>query len=116
MNDTLIPVAETRATQNRRLELLGLDPVSETEYENMRHRRRGTPELPHPVRATFEQIAAIDWDNVPVDGDDHSDARALAGRIRDINEYYAPENTHLRSIVEGWLTDYSAAHTYREEN
>ena len=75
-----------------------------------------TPELPHPFRATFEQIAAIDWDNVPVDGDDHRDAHALAGRIRDFNEYYAPENTHLRSIVQGWLTNYSAAHTYREEN
>ncbi|WP_434598149.1 hypothetical protein [Streptomyces sp. A5-4] len=37
MNDTLIPIAEIRAAQNKRLELLGLNPVSETEYENMHH-------------------------------------------------------------------------------
>ncbi|MGW0537608.1 hypothetical protein [Streptomyces sp. NPDC003032] len=37
MNDTLMPVAEIRAAQNKRLALLGLDPVSETEYENMHH-------------------------------------------------------------------------------
>ncbi|MGW6606169.1 hypothetical protein [Streptomyces sp. NPDC055036] len=38
MNDPRIPVAEIRAAQNKCLELLGLDPVSETEYENMHHR------------------------------------------------------------------------------
>ncbi|MFJ2778236.1 hypothetical protein [Kitasatospora sp. NPDC087315] len=37
MNDTRIPVAEVRAAQNKCLEPLGLDPVSETEYENMHH-------------------------------------------------------------------------------
>lgn len=74
------------------------------------------PELPHPFRATFEQIAAIDWSNVPVDGNNHQDACALAGRIRDFNEYYAPENTHLRSSIEGWLANHSAAHAYRPEN
>ncbi|KOT47120.1 MULTISPECIES: hypothetical protein [Streptomyces] len=75
-----------------------------------------TPELPHPSRVTFEQLAAIDWGSVPVDGDDHHDAHALAGSVRDFNEYYAPENAHLRSTVEGWLTNYSAARTYREES
>lgn len=37
MNGPRIPVAEIRAAQNKYLELLGLDPVSETEYENMHH-------------------------------------------------------------------------------
>ncbi|MCM2392611.1 hypothetical protein [Streptomyces albipurpureus] len=37
MNDPRIPVADIRAAQNKCLELLGLDPVSETEYENMHH-------------------------------------------------------------------------------
>lgn len=41
---------------------------------------------------------------------------ATAGRIRDFNEYYAPENIHLRSTAEGRPISYSAAHTYREEN
>jgi hypothetical protein len=37
VKDPLIPVADIRAAQNKRLELLGLNPVSETEYENMHH-------------------------------------------------------------------------------
>ncbi|MFG3403679.1 hypothetical protein [Streptomyces sp. NPDC048142] len=42
--------------------------------------------------------------------------RALAGRIRDFRDYYAHENTHLRSTIEGWLANYSAGHAYRPEN
>ncbi|MFJ2419261.1 hypothetical protein [Streptomyces brevispora] len=38
MNDPRIPVADARAAQNECLELLGLDPVSEAEYDNMHHR------------------------------------------------------------------------------
>ncbi|WP_405824143.1 hypothetical protein OG705_28970 [Streptomyces sp. NBC_00838] len=37
MTDSRIPLAEIRAVQNKCLELLGLDPVSETEYANMHH-------------------------------------------------------------------------------
>ncbi|NEA15425.1 hypothetical protein [Streptomyces halstedii] len=37
MNDPRSPVADTCAAQNKHRELLGLEPVSETEYENMHH-------------------------------------------------------------------------------
>ncbi|MEW1548435.1 hypothetical protein [Streptomyces tsukubensis] len=37
MNDPLIDLTDMRAVQNKRLELLGLDPVSETEFEYMHH-------------------------------------------------------------------------------
>ncbi|MFJ9901193.1 hypothetical protein ACIQPR_48635 [Streptomyces sp. NPDC091280] len=46
-----------------------------------------------------DEETAIGWDNVLVDGDDHHDARDLAGGTRDFNEYYAPENTHGHSTV-----------------
>ncbi|WP_405824145.1 hypothetical protein OG705_28975 [Streptomyces sp. NBC_00838] len=58
----------------------------------------------------FAQLAAIEWNNVPVAAGDHSVSRLLAGKIRDFKAYYQAEHTHLRSNVEGWLTRYSAAH------
>ncbi|MFJ7280650.1 hypothetical protein [Kitasatospora sp. NPDC098663] len=66
--------------------------------------------------ATFEQLAAIDWDNVPVAAGDHHVSFLLAGKVRDRKDYYQPEHTHLRSTVEGWISRYSAAHAHRSEN
>lgn len=66
--------------------------------------------------ATFAQLAAIDWNNVPVAAGDHHVSRLLASKIGDFKDYYQSEHTHLRSIVESWLTRYSAAHAYRPEN
>ncbi|NEA15424.1 hypothetical protein [Streptomyces halstedii] len=66
--------------------------------------------------ATFKQLAAIDWNNVPVAAGDHQVSFLLAGKVRDRKDYYLPEHTHLRSIVEGWLSRYSAVHAHRSGN
>ncbi|MFI5702659.1 hypothetical protein ACIA78_21760 [Streptomyces xanthochromogenes] len=57
--------------------------------------------------AAFDQLAAIDWDNVPVAAGNHRVSFLLAGRVRDYKDYYLPVHTHLRSTVEGWLSRYS---------
>ncbi|MFD3970157.1 hypothetical protein [Streptomyces cyaneofuscatus] len=66
--------------------------------------------------AAFAQLAAIDWNNVPVVAGDHHVSRLLAAKIRDFKDYYQPEHTHLRSTVEDWLTRYFASHAQRPEN
>ncbi|MCM2392612.1 hypothetical protein [Streptomyces albipurpureus] len=66
--------------------------------------------------AAFEQLATIDWDNVPVAAGDHHASFLLAGKVRDHKDYCQPEHTHLRSTVEGWLSRYSAVHAHRSEN
>ncbi|MFD4574700.1 hypothetical protein ACFWNK_21760 [Streptomyces sp. NPDC058417] len=52
--------------------------------------------------AAFDQLAAINWNNVPATAGDHHVSHLLAAKIRDFQDYYEPEHTHLRSAVEGW--------------
>ncbi|MEW1548434.1 hypothetical protein [Streptomyces tsukubensis] len=66
--------------------------------------------------AAFEQLAAINWNNVPVAAGDHHVSFLFAGGVRDYKDYYQPEHTHLRSTVEGWLSNYAAVHAHRSEN
>lgn len=62
---------------------------------------------------TFEDVAAVDWDAVPVTGEGHQHARDIAGRARDFRQFYVSENRGVALAVERWLMRYSAAHTWR---
>lgn len=62
----------------------------------------------------WSDVAAIDWDKVPVTGGDDIVwyARSVAGTARNFPEYYKRENADKHYQIDMWLTRYSAQHTH----